>query len=344
MTSRRVILALSLTAVFFILMVQVPVIHAERSIHVVTVFPSLVEDIRQLLCSGDTVDYLVPPGVDPHEYQLTTSDLDKLAGADIVVSTGHTGVEVKIEELAASGELKAIVVNIMEIPGLRITVNPSTGQANMHMPIYDPLNYMLFVENLTAVIAGINPSKADCYREKALEVISTVTQLAADNYRRYLGVPAVVDSPGVQYAVEWMGFKVLRSLQPEHEVEPQPTDLKTVEDLMRSGSVKIAFVSSPVTGTPGRMLVEMAERYRVPVVEVPSPLTLNSTIVKLKLVASRVEEAGIKPETAQEACSVSVDYRREQEVQYALIAAYTIIGFTLGVLASRWASRRGLKK
>jgi len=57
---------------------------------------------------GDSVNvvYLIPPGADPHEYQLTASQIELLRKASVIVTTGgHLPVEKKIAELKAEGTI-----------------------------------------------------------------------------------------------------------------------------------------------------------------------------------------------------------------------------------------------
>ncbi|ADV65082.1 metal ABC transporter substrate-binding protein [Desulfurococcus mucosus] len=329
-------IARSLPHVTIVLLVLISILPAqtavaEGGIRVITVFPSMVNDVKSLLCDNDSVDYLVPPGVDPHEYQLSTSDYDKLRKATLIVSTGHTGVEMQISELVMQGGLNATLINILEIPGLRIAINPSTGQENLHMPIYDPLNYLLFVENLTSTLVALNPSKADCYRAKAMDVIASLARLISKSHGRYMGVPTVVDTPVLQYAVEWMGFKVVKSLIPEHDVQPSPLDLSTVEGLLRNGTIPIVFYTSPPVSSESNTLVELSRRYGVVAVGIPSPMAEGSIPGKLGYVVSvlgnvSINNAGVTGASpAQSGLS-----------EYLMIVVYIIVGFIAGLIASRW--------
>ncbi|MEM3892849.1 MAG: hypothetical protein QXR12_02735, partial [Thermofilum sp.] len=47
-------------------------------LRIAVTFPSLYEDVKALLCEGDTVVSIAPPGVDPHEYQLSPKDVELL--------------------------------------------------------------------------------------------------------------------------------------------------------------------------------------------------------------------------------------------------------------------------
>ncbi|MGC8953169.1 MAG: metal ABC transporter substrate-binding protein [Desulfurococcus sp.] len=305
-------------------------------VYVVTVFPNLVSDIKLLLCDGDVVDYIIPPGVDPHEYQLSISDYQKLKRASIIVSTGHTGAEAEIEELVKKGELNATLINILEIPGIRITINPSSGQANLHMPIYDPLNYILFVGNLTSTLAKANPLKADCYRDKALKLVNSLISLVNKMIGKYRDVSTIIDLPGIQYAVEWMGFKVVKSLVPEHEVQPSPQDIASVESFMKSGSTPLVFVTSPAASSEGNALIELSKKYNVTIIEVPSPLVNGSIPDKLYYISSQVSGVNIK-EAGEPSTKLEGPSHLASDPLFIIL--YVVIGVIIGLALSRWVYR-----
>ena len=171
----------------------------DEGLLIVTTFPSLVNDIKQLVTQSDHVVSLVPIGVDPHEYQLTVGDVELLRRADVIVSTGHTPFEKRIRELVEVGELSAVLIEIPRIKGIEILNNPMTGLPNLHMPIYDPLNYIIFIDNVTRTLQKLKPENADIYDSKRLSIILNISRLLARTPRIYL--EAVADIPPTQYAV-----------------------------------------------------------------------------------------------------------------------------------------------
>ena len=79
---------------------------------------------------------------------MTTAAVEKLKEADIIVSTGHAPFEERISDLKRQGELKGVLIVITELKGIRILLNPSIDKPNLHMPIYDPKNYMAFLNEV----------------------------------------------------------------------------------------------------------------------------------------------------------------------------------------------------
>ena len=73
---------------------------------------------------------------------MTLGDVAKLREADVIVSTTHAPFETQIVEMVKSGEIKARLVEILRIKGIKILKNPAISTPNYHWPIYDPSNYI----------------------------------------------------------------------------------------------------------------------------------------------------------------------------------------------------------
>jgi len=246
---------------------------------VVVTFPGLAQDVGLLVCEDDYVVSLVPPGVDPHEYQLRPGDLRLLEDADLIISTGHTPFEARIRELVEAGELGGVLVEVPSIPGIRLLENPATGQPNYHMPIYDPLNYVRFVEYVSGLLADMRPSRAGDYEEKAEEVVRTVGEMVEEAPE--LGLRAVADMPVVPYAVSWLGVDVAYVMLKEPCVPATPGELMEVEEAMAEGEVGLAVVCYPVATSSSEQLEDMAREHGIPVLYVPSPMSQGSIPDKL---------------------------------------------------------------
>ncbi len=280
------VLILAATLAFMPHGAEGPSAQGGEGLKVVVTFPCLKPDVEALLAPGDTVYSIAPPGVDPHDYQLSPQDIALLREADVIVSLGHAPFELKIRELAEKGELKAVLVEVPRLPGIEIYQNPATGQPVLHMPIYDPSNYKVFVEHLAKVFSELRPSMASHYEEAARSLVEEVDGIAAAAPR--LDVVAAADMPLSIYAVSWLGVKVKYLLVPEHGAPASPKTVEGVRRALEDGSVKLVVVTEPVEHSASRMLLEMAEEYGVPVLKVPSPLIVESVPAKLKAI---VEEA-----------------------------------------------------
>uniref|UniRef100_A0A7J3MXP7 ABC transporter substrate-binding protein n=1 Tax=Ignisphaera aggregans TaxID=334771 RepID=A0A7J3MXP7_9CREN len=244
-------------------------------VHVVVTFPFMLKDVENILCDGDTVYSLVPLGVDPHEYQITPQDFEILSKADLIISTAHTPFETNIKKLIGDGVLKAKLIEIPNIPGIKFLEHPLSGTINYHGLLMDINNYLTFIENVTNTLTFIRHDCSDVYRSKFEEIVSRarvagVKKLLKDRV-------AVIDSPILQYLVNSLGAEVKHIVQIEHEVPITPKDIAKAEDVVKTyGNKTIMVVLKESIARAS--LNDIAYRYRVPFVELPNPLSYNSIL------------------------------------------------------------------
>ena len=268
-----------------------PIVAGEDGLIIVVTFASLANDLQPLLAPGDKLYSITPPGIDPHEYQLTPNDIELLRSADIIVSTGHAPFEIEIRKLVSSGEIKATLIEIPSIEGIKILNNPVTNTPNYHMIIYDPVNYKIFIEEIAEAMARKNPSYKDYYEDKARTIVSEINALLS--YSNCLDVRAVSDTPMTQYAVSWLGIKITHLLVKEHGVAATPGDIEEIKKALQNNEVDIVVVTSPESLSATKHLIELAKEYQKPVLYVPSPLVQKSILEKLHDIVSQVKNLTI---------------------------------------------------
>ncbi|QOR94236.1 zinc ABC transporter substrate-binding protein [Thermosphaera chiliense] len=312
--------------VFLIIgLIWLPSYHGEdQGLTIVATFSSLVPDISLITCPGDTVKGLIPAGVDPHEYMLTPDDVNYLKKADVIVSTAHTHAELQIKELVNAGELDGRLVEVSSISGIRLLKNPNTGQPNYHAVLYDPLNYLFFTYNLTMLFSELNPSMRDCYMSKYVALYENVLNTILVHRGKYDTI-AVADAPLSQYAVEWLGIKVVKLVKAEHDAEASSMDLLEVEKLMRERLIGLVIVTYPPTKT-SEYLEEQASLHGVPILKVESPLTNNSFLSRL----SKLVSQNLTPLETRATCEKGNDWSNAAVL--ALSGITGAIGLAAGVL------------
>ncbi len=254
-------------------------------VKVVVTFPSLAEDVKLLACDQDVVYSLVPSGVDPHSYELKPEDVDKLREADLIISTAHTPFEYSIREM--KGELKA---ELLEIPSIvMVRDNPVTGRPNYHMPIYDPQNYVLFMESLKSAMSRLNPSCREEYEAKYREIKSRVESLMRKARSLNLSMKALATTPLVQYAVEWTGIEVKYLILKEAGVPATPQDLMRIKRAAQKGEIQVVILMEGEPPQIEEKAMEIASEYNIPYFKVPSPLKPEPIPDKLEEILQRVQ-------------------------------------------------------
>lgn len=291
---RRVALAVLL----LLMVVNVPYAAADqKGVRVVATFSNLVHDLKLIACPNDEIDYIAPPGLDPHDYEMKPSDLIKLREADLVVSTAHTPFEVSIRELVSRGEIRAKLVEVPSLKGISILENPSTGQPNYHMPIYDPSNYLKFMEAVRDVLKELNPACSEVYDRKYRELERRVESLVVG--ARKVNAIALASTPTAQYALEWLGVKVRFLLMKDEGLPATPRELSEIYRAARSGEIGLVVTVGDENTPANLKAIELAKEFGIRKVNVPSPLEQRSIPDKLHEVILSLEGEGSRGESVQ---------------------------------------------
>ena len=259
-----------------------------ENLQIVVTFPNLKEDVSLISCN-DSITSVAPAGVEPHSYQLTPENVKVLKSADLIVSTAHAPFEVRIREMVERGDVKAELIEIPGIPGIKILDNPSTGQPNLHMPIYDPENYKTFIMYTADVLSRLNAENAAEYKAKAESVVKEVDEIVKAVPK--LNAVAAADIPSAQYAVSWLNVTVRYLVVKEPSLPATPEELRSMEKAMKSGEIQLAVITRS-NSKASSMLEELAKENGVPVLYVESAVSVESVPEKLKSIAEEVK--GIK--------------------------------------------------
>lgn len=310
-----------------------------QSGRIITTFPILKGDVEKITNGTIPVESLVKPGVDPHDYQLTPQDVSTLKSASLIVSTLHTYAEEQIDQMIRSGEIKAAYIAIPEIRGIKYDVIPNSGIQNPHMPIYDPNNYLLFVENLTDTLKDLYPNLSQVFESQYQSVKTEINKLI-ENYGGKFNEVAVGSSPEVQYAVEWTGIKILRFLVLDSDIGVQPQDANLIESYLSNGTAKVVVVlgtylhgnSSWVPYSQAdAWLVGMASKYGARVIYVPTPSGNLSIFDSLHLIAEEISS----PSSATNA-----HLENGSDVSYILAAVLAVVVVIIAVVSYMKGRRR----
>ena len=252
---------------------------AGSQVTVVTTFPGLKPDILSI--AGEcNVTVLELVAGDPHTAQLSPSQARLLAEADIIVTMGHTPADMKAEELASG-----IVIDIPSIEGVKLLNIPGDG-VNLHYPIYDPENYLAFLDALARAMedAGCTPDYNSTTARAARSLI--------DNYKGAAnGMVGVADQPFIQYAVAWLGVDVRIILRQGEHSQASGMMLDEAARLLDEGAV--AFIAVDENGEPitseGEWLLREAQDRGAPLVRVPAPYLERTTPELLEYVIEGLE-------------------------------------------------------
>ncbi len=262
---------------------------AKKSLLVVVTFPGIEYEIKTLLCDDDKVVVLTPAGVDPHNYQLKPGDVELVEEADLIITMGHTSVDLRIRSLVEQKALKGALIEVPRIDGIKIRINPVTGKPNLHGIIYDPMNLIRLLETVVDKASNIRPECGSIYKRNLELVILELEDLIKETTT--IGMRVLAETSSIQYALEWMGVHVEYVLV-EPELPLTPSKLSKAEQLIAEKSVDAVAVIdyNGVLSPAGKQLVEQARRHGLPVIRVPSLFSSGSLLDKLAYIKNQVSE------------------------------------------------------
>jgi len=202
----------------------VPVVGAapDRPLVVTTIAP-LASIVGEAFGNSVDVEYIIPPGADPHEYQLNTEQIALLQRAAVIVTTGgHLPVEKRIAELEEEGTLKGKALFASDYKACGFRYLPEywyRGKDNPHGVWLDPNNALAIAEATEKALEAADPSRAATYREDYARFKARVDAIV-ESYRALApkNGSAVINMAPDEYALSWLGIRAVASIKPEEEV------------------------------------------------------------------------------------------------------------------------------
>ena len=230
---------------------------------VITSIAPIAEIVREAFGESVQVEYLVPPGVDPHQYQLTPEQIEKIQKADVIVTIGHLPAEEKIGELEKEGILKGEVLGIEDYQRYGFRYLPERWYNNKYNPHgiwLDPYNGLAIAEATKEALKTRYSGQNIFEAQYSLFKAKVETIILAYQKMNLSEKQAIIELPSQQYALEWMGIEVIASIKPEEEIPAKSVDellemVKTVDVIVYSAdspeSLKNAVLElSRKTGVP----------------------------------------------------------------------------------------------
>ncbi|USH00606.1 zinc ABC transporter substrate-binding protein [Thermococcus argininiproducens] len=254
--------------IFLIIMLSLssPVIAQERPLVITSIAP-IAEIIREAFGESVQVEYLVPPGVDPHQYQLTPEQIEKIQKADVILTIGHLPAEEKIEEIEKEGILKGEVLGIEDYQKHGFHYLPERWYYNKNNPHgvwLDPYNALAIADAVKDVLSAFYPHESYFDIQYSLFRAKIEGMILSYQALNITGKRAIVELPSQQYAVEWMGMEVVSSIRPEEEVPARSVD----ELLEIAKTIDVIIYSEDSPTSLKEAAFELSRRSGVPAVEV----------------------------------------------------------------------------
>jgi len=212
---------------------------------IVVTFPAYDIVLKEAFPNADVI--LLTKGVsDPHMYQLTPQDLQKikaLTERDVIISSMHAPFELRIAEMAKNGEIKAKLIDLTKIQWYLTwdgelvkgaehdhdAHKHDHGGVNLHDHGVFPPNVFILVEEVSKA-TGLKPDQ---------NFIQKLKQLNATYANKFSG-KAIAITPAAQYLLYWLGFRDIALFIKEPGVPPSPADLQKALQYAKEGAPALA--------------------------------------------------------------------------------------------------------
>ncbi|MFK7754743.1 MAG: metal ABC transporter solute-binding protein, Zn/Mn family [Sedimentitalea sp.] len=236
---------------------------AETPLQVVATTGMIADAARQV--GGDLVDVraLMGPGVDPHAYRQTRSDIVAMTRADLVLWHGLY-LEAQMEDFFADLARKRNVVAVAEgLPRELLRGHDDYSDKFDPHVWMTPVLWQQVVGRVEVALSEARPEYADQFAANATAHITELTRLARyanDTLAKVPGSARVLLSAhdAFGYFGDQYGFEVLGIQGISTESEAGLNRIKTLVDLLVERDIRAVFVESSVSDRNIRALIEGA--------------------------------------------------------------------------------------
>ena len=206
---------------------------------------------------GDRYDVILimPPGAEPHNFELRPQDLIKLRGVKIIFSHGMT-IDKWVNDISKNLKEVKIVplyqsVNLIdEDPHFWLSIENMKKIAQKiaeEMKNFDPQNKESYEKNFNNVL-------------NKLDELLNLAQIEAKNFHLpYL----ITQHDAFQYLAKELNLKIIGALEGPHR-ELTPTDLKKLIDSIRIFNIKVIFKEP---GEESNLLKTLAKEFNLKIYE-----------------------------------------------------------------------------
>ncbi len=224
---------------------------ATRKIDVVTTIGMITDIVENV--GGERVDVigLMGPGIDPHLYKASESDVSKLTNADVIFYNG-LHLEAQMGEVfeQMSGQSRTVAVSERIDESLIIASDQYEGAPDPHV-WFNVEFWMQAVEVVRDTLVDMDPGSAELYRQNAEAYLQELEELHAYVQEQAQRVPEeqrvlITAHDAFRYFGIAYGFEV-RGLQGiSTESEAGTADVQALVDFIVERQIKAIFIESSV--------------------------------------------------------------------------------------------------
>lgn len=223
---------------------------------IVASFYPLAEFTSRLVGPDVSVRTLVPAGVEPHDWEPSPGDVEKLGGADLVVYI-HPEFESYVPQLLAA--LPSPPRSVVTSSGLDLIERQhgATTEIDPHVWL-DPPSVRHQVQLIRDAIIAIDPEFEADYRARAAALNAELAQLHEDLLAA-LDVCAIRTFIASHAAFTYFARRYNLTLEPittNPDIEPTPTRVRDLIAFARANGITIIFTEPLRASGPAQVIAE----------------------------------------------------------------------------------------
>ncbi len=227
----------------------------DGQLRVVATTTQVGDFVREVGGRAVTVDQILQPNTDPHEYEPRPSDVLAVAEADLVFVSGDDLDEWIAEVVSDSGS-DAEVVDLVASTPVRLAGESSGEEASPYDPHWwhDPRNAEAAVVEIERRLTRSEPRNRALFERHAQAYLTQLRMLDAGIERCIDSIPAaqrklVTDHDAFGYFANRYGIEVVGAVIPSQTTQAQPSakDLSALAELIERQGVEAIFPESSLS-------------------------------------------------------------------------------------------------
>lgn len=228
---------------------------SDGKLDVVATTTQIGDWVREVGGPAVSVDQVLQPNTDPHEYEPRPSDVEAAASAKLVFANGD-GLDSWIDQIVSDGGSDADVVDLGATVPERLPGESSGAEASRYDPHWwhDPRNAEAAVREIARRLAAADPANRAVYRRNTSAYLERLRRLDAGIARCIDTVPRsarklVTDHDAFGYFARRYGVDVIGAVIPSQTTQAQPSakDVSELIGLIERENVKAVFPESSLS-------------------------------------------------------------------------------------------------
>jgi ABC-type Zn uptake system ZnuABC Zn-binding protein ZnuA/ABC-type Mn2+/Zn2+ transport system permease subunit len=230
---------------------------SDGKLDVVATTTQIGDWVRQVGAGAVSVDQVLQPNTDPHEYEPRPSDVEAAASSKLVFANGD-GLDDWIGQVVSDSGSDATIVDLGARVPMRLPGETSGAEASTYDPHWwhDPRNAEVAVREIERRLAAADPSHRRLFERNARAYLAKLARLDAGIAGCMASIPAsrrrlVTDHDAFGYFAGRYGIDVVGAVIPSQTTQAQPSakDVAALIGVIEREGVDAVFPESSLSAS-----------------------------------------------------------------------------------------------